>query len=73
MSVDRLTRERIAADLLLVDRTKTPDVPAELQRRLRAMTPAERRALTERIDGVLAWLADYEAEEARINEWSTRR
>lgn len=56
MTTDIDERTRIASDLLQCKAT-------EVQALVRAMPRTERFALTERIDGVLDWLADYEAEE----------
>jgi len=63
---DQEERTRIAADLLRIDPQKTPDVPREVQRRVRAMNQDERAALTDRIDGVREWVADYELKEIQM-------
>ncbi len=57
MSADQEERTRIAADLLQCK-------PEEVQQKVRGMSSGGRRYLTTRIDGVIAWLADYEAAEA---------
>jgi hypothetical protein len=59
-------RTRIAASLLGIKPEKVDDVGREVQANLRAMNQTQRADLSRRIDGVIDWVADYEAEEARI-------
>lgn len=64
MSVDMQDRNEIAADLLGC-KGKTRDERADqVRQRAKAMQPDERRDLSSQIDGVLDWVAEYEAEEA---------
>jgi hypothetical protein len=60
-------RTAMAADLLRIDPEKVKNVPREVQAKVRAMTPAQRANLTNRIDGAIEWIAAYEAEEARMS------
>jgi hypothetical protein len=67
VSVDMQDRNQIAADLLQCNGKTAEERTKQVRQRATAMAPAERRSLTDRIDGVLAWVEGYEAEEILIN------
>jgi hypothetical protein len=58
---DQEERTRIAADLLQIH-------AAAVKHRVRSMTPYQRATLTSRIDGVIAWVREYEKTEEEMND-----
>ena len=57
MSTEKHERSRIAAGLLQCE-------PHDVQAHVRVMTKEEREALSGRIDGVIAWVAEYDRADA---------
>lgn len=66
MATDRERRIAIAADLLRCEGSTPADKAKEAERLVANMPRAERVDLTRRINGVIEWVAEYEAIESQL-------